>query len=305
MSATATKGAAGGIVPGTYGERIPPKEGFEERFMNVLIRRHAPAGAIVIALFGFALTAPAPAGQPHPAQTRTTAGGRVELPSDEIIRRFAAAESELRIARNNYTFTQDVTIQQMAAPSSDIVTGTFRRVSEIIFDDQSKRIEKITFFPSSTLTQFSVTPADLNDLGVIQPFALTIEDLPKYNVIPKGRERIDEIDTYVFDVVPKDPAGMAKRGERYLTGRVWVEDEGYMIVKVAGQAGPESKEHQYPRFETYRENIDGKYWFPTYTYANDVLEFERQDVRMRMVVKYTDYKKFSGTITIEPDEPEQ
>jgi hypothetical protein len=265
------------------------------------------SATVVVAFFTLALAVPAPeatwaAQQPGAAAPRRAAVG-VELPSEEIIRRFAAAESELRQARNNYTFKQDVTIQQLAAPGSDIVTGTFRRVSEIIFDDQSKRIERITYFPQSSLTQFSVTQDDLNDLGVIQPFALTTDDLPKYNVIPKGKERIDEIQTYVFDVVPKDTAGMTKRGERYLTGRIWVEDQDYMIVKVAGQAGPETKNAQFPRFETYRENIDGKYWFPTYTYADDILEFENQNVRMRMVVKYTDYKRFSGTITIEPDEP--
>jgi len=76
-----------------------------------------------------------------------------------------------------------------------------------------------------------------------------------------------------------------------------------MIVLVKGQAGPESKNSQFPRFETYRENVDGKYWFPTYTYADDILEFERQNVRMRLVVKYADYKRFGGTITVEADEP--
>jgi hypothetical protein len=273
--------------------------------MDSTIRRSVPARVTTaaVALFALALVAPAQTSVTppmSPAQQR-----RVELPSDEIIRRFAAAESTLRQARNNYTFTQDVLVQQFAGPTSNIVTGFFRRVSEIIFDDQSRRIEKITFFPQSTLSQFSVTPEDLQDLGVIQPFALTTEDLPKYNVIPKGKERVDEIDTYVFDVVPKDTAGMAKRGERYLIGRVWVEDRDYMIVKVSGQAGPESKDHQYPKFETYRENIDGKYWFPTYTYADDILEFEKNDVHMRMIVKYADYKKFGGTITIEPDEPTQ
>jgi hypothetical protein len=265
--------------------------------MFVTTRRDSVA--VAAALFALLPFVPGSASPQNASAPR-----HVELPSDEIIRRFAASESELRLARNNYTFKQDVTIQQLASPNSNVVTGTYRRVSEIIFDDQSKRIERITYFPQSTLTQFTVTQEDLSDLGVIQPFALTTEELPKYNVIPKGKERIDEIGTYVFDVVPKDPAGMAKRGERYLMGRIWVEDEGYMIVKVAGQAGPENRNQQYPRFETYRENIDGKYWFPTYTFADDLLEFEQMDVRMRMVVKYTEYKQFTGTITIEPsDEP--
>ena len=225
---------------------------------------------------------------------------RPQLSEQEMIRRFCESESKLREARNSYTFRQDVTLQTIADPN--VVTGTYRRVSDIIFDDQSRRIEKITYFPPSTLRSLTVTQEDLSDLGIIQPFALTIEDLPKYSVKYVGQERIDEIDTYVFDVAPKDPKGMEKRGERYLTGRVWVEDQDYMIVKVMGKAGPEVGNNRYPHFETYRENIDGKYWFPTYTYADDILAFNNGDIHIRMVVKYSNYKEFSGNITVLPDE---
>ncbi len=223
-----------------------------------------------------------------------------DLSPDEVIKRFTESESRLREARNSYTFRQDVLLQTIADPN--YVTGTYRRVSEIVFDDQSKRIEKITYFPPSTLQSLTITQEDLSDLGIIQPFALTVEDVPKYAVKYVGREKIDEIDTYVFDVAPKDPKGMAKRGERYLTGRVWVEDQDYMIVKVAGQAGPEIGNNRYPHFETYRENIDGKFWFPTYTYADDVLAFQNGDIHIRMVVKYTNYKQFTGNITVLSDE---
>ena len=219
-------------------------------------------------------------------------------PEQEIVRRFAEAESRLRDARNNYTFKQDVLLQTLAG---NAVTGTYKRVSEIVFDDQSKRIERIVHFPPPTLTSLQVTQEDLQDLGIIQPFALTAEDLPKYNVRMVGRERIDEIETYVFEIAPRDPKGMEKRGERYLTGRVWVEDQDFYIVKVAGKAGPEVGRQRFPNFETYREQVD-EYWFPTYTFSDDVLAFPDQDVHIRMVVRYTDYKKFEGTLTVEHDE---
>jgi hypothetical protein len=221
-------------------------------------------------------------------------------PEQEIIRKFTEAESRLRDARNSYTFRQDVLLQTIADP--DVVTGVFRRVSDIVFDDQSHRIEKITYFPPSTLRSLTITQEDLSDLGIIQPFALTAEELPKYSVKFVGQEKIDELDTYVFDVAPKDPKGMEKRGERYLTGRVWVEDRDYMIVKVSGKAGPEIGNNRYPHFETYRENIDGKYWFPTYTYADDVLAFKDEDIHIRMVVKYTNYREFTGNITVLGDD---
>lgn len=217
----------------------------------------------------------------------------------DVIRRFTQAESRLRDARTNYTFRQDVLLQTMAGPS---VTGVFHRVSEIIFTDTGQRTERITYFPPSTLRGLVFTQTDLEDLGIIQPFALTAEELPKYNVQMVGREKIDDIDTYVFSVAPKDPNGLAKRRERYFVGRVWVEDQDFMIVKAAGKAGPEIDNNRYPRFETYRENIDGKYWFPTYTYADDVLAFEESDIPVRLVVKYMDYKQFTGNITVLPDD---
>jgi len=57
-------------------------------------------------------------------------------------------------------------------------------------------------------------------------------------------------------------------------------------------------DNQYPKFETYREQIDGKYWFPTYTIANDTLNFQSGPQRIRLTVKYEDYKQFKSDVTI-------
>ena len=213
-------------------------------------------------------------------------------PVAEIIRRFATAESENAIARNNYTFTQDVTFLTIGEAGS--ITGKYQRVSDIVLDDRGNRIEKITFFPPPNLDGITVTPEDLRDLAGIQPFALTLEELPKYNVEFVGKEKADELNTYVFTVRPKQ----IRKGERYFEGRIWVDDQDFQIVKVTGQAVPETEEHQYPHFESYRENIDGKYWFPTYVYADDTLEFKRNSQRIRVIVKYTNYKKFSTDIRL-------
>ena len=211
---------------------------------------------------------------------------------DEIIRRFAAAESENKVARNNYTFTQDIEFLTLGEGGS--ITGRFKRVSDIVYDNLGNRVERITHFPVST-AKVILTQEDLRDFGGVQPFALTINDLPKYNVVFTGKERLDELTTYVFEVKPKKFV----KGERYLEGRIWVDDTDYQIVKVAGRGVPEDEKNQYPSFETYRENIDGKYWFPTYTYADDVLEFKGYDIRIRMTIRYTNYKKFTTGIRVE------
>lgn len=212
---------------------------------------------------------------------------------EEVIRRFAEAESQNRNARNNYTFTQDFDLVTLGEAGSG--TGRFHRVSDIVFDDRGNRIEKITFFPQSTLTSLQITAEDMQDLAGVQPFALTAEDLPKYQIEYVGKEKIDELNTYVFNVKPK----AMHKGERYLEGRIWVDDQDLQIVKVKGQAVPEVGDQKFPHFESYRENIDSKYWFPTYVYADDVLDFRKgPSVHLRMTVRYTNYKKFSGRIRV-------
>ncbi len=223
-------------------------------------------------------------------QTRSSQNAQPGI--DEVIRRFAEAETQNRIARNNYTFTQDFDVRTIGEAGS--VTGRFHRVSDIVFDDRSKRIEKITFFPQSTLTALQITNEDMQDLAGVQPFALAAEDLAKYQIDYVGKEKIDELNTYVFDVKPKKMV----KGERYLEGRIWVDDEDLQIVKVKGQAVPEVDQQKFPHFESYRENIDGRYWFPTYIYVDDVLEFKSGPVHIKMVVRFANYKKFSGRIRV-------
>ncbi len=221
---------------------------------------------------------------------------------EELIRKFAANESRLRQEFKNFVFRQDITIQTLGPRG--IVTGEFRRISEIIVNDRGEREERILYFPVPTLREIVITQYDFADFAGIQPFALGLEDLPKYVVTYIGRERIDEIDTYVFDVRPRRPPDPKKMHERYFQGRIWVDTVDLMIVKVQGKGLPEDRENKFPHFETYRENIEDKLWFPTYTYADDVLDFPGRSVRVRMVIRYTNYRRFSGKIEIGDIEPE-
>ena len=129
---------------------------------------------------------------------------------------------------------------------------------------------------------------------------LTTNEIPQYFIRYLGKENADEIPCYVFAVKPKK----LEPGKRYFSGQIWVDDRDFQIVKTYGRGVGQLKkgaDNQYPKFETYREQID-EYWFPTYTYADDILAFENEDIHIRMVVKYTDYKKFEGNITVLPDD---
>src|SRR5215813_4245182 len=218
------------------------------------------------------------------------------IPTDDIIRQFAEKEKEFKIARANYVYRQDIRVQTLNA--NERVTGEWHQVWEVTFDPNGKRVEKVVSAPASTLQDISLTAEDLQDFREIQPFVLTIDDIGKYDVKYLGKEKIDEIDCYVFDVAPKK----MEKGQRYFQGQIWVDDKDLQIVKTYGKPVPDirtkNNENLFPRFETYREQIDGKYWFPTYTRAVDTLQFTGRSQRMREVIKYDKYKKFEANVRL-------
>jgi hypothetical protein len=223
----------------------------------------------------------------------------VDLPQsevDRIIKAFTSKEREFRQALNQYSFKRDATIQSMGMGGQ--VTGEYRRVSYFTFDDQGNRYEKISFFPMPSFAG-AITQEDLDDLGGIQPFALDPTKMSLYDFKYIGKEKIDELNLYVFDVSPKVKPDAKKTKDRFFIGRVWVDDQDLQIVKTKGKAIPETKTNKFPVVETYREQIDGRYWFPTYAYADEELIFESGDpLHLRMKVRYTDFAPARADVKI-------
>lgn len=210
---------------------------------------------------------------------------------EEIIQKFAAKEAIFKQARDNYTYTQDVTVQTLDGSTVD---GEFKEVTDITYDDKGHRNENVTYAPQSTLQRVQMTKEDLDDIRNKMPFVLTTAELPLYDIHYEGTQHVDEIDTYVFDVAPK----RIEKGSRYFQGRIWVDNHDFQIVKTCGKAVPEIRgkgnENVFPKFVTYREQIDGQYWFPTYTRADDYLHFTGNEVHIRETIKYTNYKRFGS-----------
>jgi hypothetical protein len=267
----------------------------QTRQSAVTMKRFKVFGAVVLTVLIFAVATP--------AQTTTAQGAPVKSDGVDvaaIIRAFTAKETEFRRALNGYTFTRDATVQTIGLGGE--ITGEYQRTSQFTFDGEGNRFERITHFPVPTLTEVSFSNEDLEDLGGVQPFALEASKIDRYNFTYVGKEQVDELSTYVFDVSPK--VMPKKESERLFQGRVWVDDRDLQIVKARGKGVPEAKQ-RFPVFETYRQQIDGKYWFPTYSYADDTLTFPGgQVVHIRMVIRYTDYKRFQGKVrVIEEGEP--
>jgi hypothetical protein len=216
---------------------------------------------------------------------------------EDIIKRFAAKETEFAKARDQYTYRQDVKVQTL---DGDHIDGEYKEVFDVMFDDKGKRIENVVFAPQSSLSKIYMSQEDFEDIRHKLPFVLTTEDLPEYNILYVGQQQEDELHCYVFDIAPKKIEGK----KRYFQGRVWVDGHDFQIVKTYGKTVPDIRknhgddENLFPKFTTWRQQIDGLYWFPVYTKADDELHFKLEDVHIKEIVKYEDYKRFAANSKI-------
>ena len=248
-----------------------------------------PWAALLLALLTVApLGLRAQEGPLDPAEPKSTT-------PQQIIQEFAAKEKEFKIAREQYTYRQDVKVQTL---DGDTVDGEYHMVYDVLFNNKGQRTQEVVFAPQSTLERIGVTREDLDDIENRLPFVLTSDEIPEYSILYVGQQQEDELHTYVFDIAPKQ----IEKNKRYFQGRIWVDDHDFQIVKTKGKTVPDirqkSGENLFPAFTTWREQIDGRYWFPTYTRADDTLHFKTGDVRVREIIKYTNYKRFGSNVKI-------
>ncbi len=224
------------------------------------------------------------------------------IPATQIIQELAAKETLFKEARSHYTYRRAARVQTVNDDSK--VDGQWYEVDDVTFNPGGGRTEKVVYAPPSTLTRIMMSQTDLYDIAHGYPFVLTTADLPEYNIAYVGRQRIDQIDCYAFNVSPK----VIEKGKRYLDGRIWVDDKDLQIVVTDGRMVPDDikrgQQDLHAPFMTWRQQIDGQYWFPVYTVGDGILHFTGgngymgEDVHVRDVVTYTDYKRFGSSSTI-------
>ena len=210
----------------------------------------------------------------------------------EIIKRFAVKEKEFKEARDQYTYRQDVKVMTLDGDTPD---GMYQQVFDVTFDDKGRKIKNVVFAPQPTLQRIMMTEEDFDDIENRLPFVLTSDEIAEYDILYVGQQKQDELNTYVFDVAPKQIVGK----KRYFSGRIWVDDHDFQIVETYGKTVPDihkgkNSENLFPKFTTWREQVDGQYWFPTYTRAEDTLQFAMGGVKIREIIKYTNYKRFGS-----------
>ena len=211
----------------------------------------------------------------------------------ELIGKITANETRVRDARAHYTYTQDTMVQTLTGTAVD---GQFHEVTTVSYDSKGKRVESVTFSEVPTLRGISMSAEDTQDIREFMPWMMTSDVAPQYNITYAGQQHVDDLDTYVFHVEPKTE----EKNKRYFQGRVWVDSQDLVVVKLCGKSVPEiiakkKKDSQdlRPTFVTWRQLVDGN-WFPAYSKIDDTLHFRAESVHVREVVKFTGYKRAGG-----------
>ncbi|MGA7238612.1 MAG: hypothetical protein WBY44_23225 [Bryobacteraceae bacterium] len=245
-----------------------------------------PAGVCFIALilaFGLFVTA------------RAAVSISTDDPPTNIAKLAAHRETETEAERNEYTYHQTVTLDEL--DSNGGIRGSYSEVRDIIFSPKHERTEQLIGKPRNGLKYLILTDEDFTDIRDIQPMVLTEDRLWNYQTVFKGEETVDEVDCWVLQVKPRQ----ILTGQRLFDGMIWLDKKEYNVVRMEGQAVPQIRtmksENLFPRFTTIRKPIDGKHWFPVYTYADDTLQFKSGPQRERLKIAYSDYKRFGAEST--------
>lgn len=216
--------------------------------------------------------------QPHP--------GPPPIPEAEIIRRFAANEDVMKKEYDAYNFARAIRIEELTDPGRKFLVS-----GEVYTKPDGERMLRIEKPPEANLKQTDFTLEDVRIIAQLPLFILTSEEIPNYTFTYAGQDKLDQLNTYVFQVKPKQ----LSRKRRYFEGAVWVDDRDLTIVKSYGKfvseiAGNGTK-LPFTMFETFRENFQDKYWLPTYTRSDDFIENEKVgELHMRLVIRDTDFK---------------
>jgi hypothetical protein len=215
---------------------------------------------------------------------------RAQEPPENLAKLVAKRETENEAARNQYTYRQTVTLDEL--DDKGAIRGQYREVRDVVFSPAQERSEEFVGKPFKNLKFLVMTDEDFRDIRNIQPMVLTEEHLWNYETKFRGEEVMDGVDCWVLQVRPRQILD----GQRFFEGLIWAGKKGYNIVRMEGQAVPQIRttetENLFPRFTTIRKPVDGDHWFPIYTYADDTLHFKTGPLRERLKIEYSNYRRF-------------
>lgn len=218
------------------------------------------------------------------------------IPAAEIIKRFSENEDASLRAHSNYGYHRVVKVEEL--DDSGKPTGDFIYATDWVKSPEGKYYEKPPRHPDSTLLHLDLEPENLAILGKIPPLPFTTGQLSHYTITYAGAQKIDELNTYIFRVEPKQ----VERSKAYFQGVIWVDDQDFVVVKSTGRWLTELGEVVTVQFpfkilDTYRENVEGKIWFPGYLRSEESISTRNGSLRVRLTVRWENYKPEGGAPT--------
>jgi len=223
-----------------------------------------------------------------------------DAPPPDLMKRIAHHEDETVEERRNYAYRQTVTLQELNDRGMEV--GRYSETRDIVFSPQQERSERMVSVPLDRLKNLRLTEEDFRDLRDIQPFVLREEYLRNYEIKFRGDEQMDGQDCWVVEVRPRQILST----QRFFEGLIWASKKDLSIVRTEGRAVPRilslHQENLFPRFTTTRKLVNGNFWFPAMTYADDTLPFHTGPQRIKLTVRYNNYQKFgsSSVVTFDP-----
>lgn len=226
--------------------------------------------------------------------------GQTAAPPRDLVRQVAAQGSLFEKELGHYTYRQ--TFQFFELDQKGLTRGHYKETRDVLFTPAGERTEEFVWGPVNALLYMRLTDEDFRDLRDVQPFVLNEDNLWNYETEYKGIESVDGEACYVYRLKPRQVLD----GQRLLDGMMWVSREHLQVVRVAGQPVPqiyrESGDNLFPHFTTIYRPVDGKFWFPVKTVADDTLGFRSGLQKIRYMIDFENYKRFSAESSIQFEE---
>jgi hypothetical protein len=228
-----------------------------------------------------------------------TAPSFASEPPPNLARRVADREAAAAAARDHYTYRQTFLLEEV--PERRTKPTLYREVRDIIFSPSGEKSLQLVEPVTNSLQRLRLTDEDFRDIYEVQSLLFVPDLMPVYQATPKGEENMDGIDCWVLQVRPRQIFS----GQRLFEGMFWVDKRDYSIIRSEGRPVPQlrskmaGKENLFPAFTTLREKV-GDHWFPIYTHADETLDFSTGPIRVKMSIRYRDYKRFATESKVLP-----
>lgn len=223
-------------------------------------------------------------------------------PPPDALERIAANGSRFQAERERYTYRQSFDFLEYDKRGGR--AGDYSEVRDIDFTPDGERTETFVKGPFNRLKSIGMTDEDFDDMRDMQPFVLTNDTLWRYDARYQGIESIEGRPCFVYRISPKQ----ILEGQRMLDGRLWVDQESLQVVRAAGQPVPQhhstSGSNLFAAFTTDYAPIDGEFWFPVKTSADDYLPFSTGVIHVSYEILFESYRRFSAESMISFGEPE-